>query len=415
MTLHSFRSRALAICSVILLLFLTFYSGRIGFSRLLSTYADRADQPGAANAAGNLSPGDPEAHFARAALLEYHDDLNGAVSEYEQAIALRSQDYVLWLNLARARELNGDVSGAIAAARQAAPLAPFYAQPHWQLGNLLVRAGQRDEGFSELRRAAASDATLLPSIIDLAWQLSGGDTNLTQSLIAPQSAEARIALANYFRKREKVSEAMVLYLATGDEGTEQRRQFLNELINSKHFEDAYALWSMNYPANLNKATDALLNPGFEEQTDLDPPGFGWRSKDTTGSISLFLDSSNPRAGSSSLGIEFKGDSDPAVPAISQLVLISPHTHYQLRFAARTEKIVSGGMPIISVVDAVDNQALGSDIVLPEQTSGWQDYTIDFNSKDSTKAILISCRRASCGKSPCPIFGRMWLDDFSLQK
>jgi hypothetical protein len=48
------------------------------------------------------------------------------------------------------------------AARQAIPLAPDYAEPHYQLGNILVRAGQTEEGFKELQLAAASNPTLFP-------------------------------------------------------------------------------------------------------------------------------------------------------------------------------------------------------------------------------------------------------------
>src|SRR5712664_2657446 len=126
---------------VMILLFLIWTAGRAGFASLLSAYAARTNQLAAANAAVTLSPRDPEAHYIRAAILEASDDLSTATAEYMRAVSLRPDDYVLWLSLAHARELNGDMPGAIAAAKQAVQLAPYYAQPHWQLGNLLVRAG----------------------------------------------------------------------------------------------------------------------------------------------------------------------------------------------------------------------------------------------------------------------------------
>jgi hypothetical protein len=48
-------------------------------------------------------------------------------------------------------------------------------------------------------------------------------------------------------------------------------------------------------------------------------------------------------------------------------------------------------------------------------NGWHDYLIDFTSGDSTSAIQINLLRQLCSKSPCPIFGRLWLDGFSFIK
>jgi hypothetical protein len=67
------------------------------------------------------------------------------------------------------------------------------------------------------------------------------------------------------------------------------------------------------------------------------------------------------------------------------------------------------------VDAGNNEILGYSNAFPEAVSSWQDYSIDFNSKDTTSAILISLKRDRCSESPCPIFGRLWLDSFSLKK
>src|SRR5438045_26367 len=92
----------LAVTAGLLVLFpvLIWYTGRAGFASLLSTYAARANQPAAADAAVKLSPGDAEVHYIRGAVLETNEDLPGAIAEYTQAVSLRGDDYVLWLSLA---------------------------------------------------------------------------------------------------------------------------------------------------------------------------------------------------------------------------------------------------------------------------------------------------------------------------
>lgn len=407
----------LAAAAVLLVLFpiLIWQSGRAGIASLLSNYALQINQIAPANDAVKFAPGDPESHFLRGAILEAANDLTGAITQYEKATSLRPDDFVLWLTLARARESNGDIPKALAAARQAVPLAPYYAEPHWQLGNILVRAGQTEEGFKELRLAGASNPSLLPGIIDLAWQVSNGDAQSVTSVIAPESPEAYQALGDYFRKRDQVAEAIRSYRAAGSEAEPKRQQFLAELLAAKRFGDAYSLWLSGQAGGSPEGIGKLSDPGFEQESNLDDPGFGWRRSNKAPSISLSLDPTNPREGRSSLVVEFRGESDPGVPFISQMVLIAPNTHYQLAFGARTDSIVSGGLPRVVVMDAVDNQVLGSPVNLPQQSVQWQNYTIDFNSKDTTTAIIISCSRASCASGPCPVFGRLWLDKFSLRK
>jgi hypothetical protein len=159
----------------------------------------------------------------------------------------------------------------------------------------------------------------------------------------------------------------------------------------------------------------MIDPGFEQERDLDEPGFGWHLGEKRQGFRLSLDTSDPREGRSSLKVEFSGDSNPASPVISQLVLIEPGAHYQLRFVVRSESIVSGGPPLLAVIDADANKILSQSDQFPRATDGWREYTIDFNSGPSASAVEISLQRKPCDKSPCPIFGRLWLDRFSLQK
>jgi tetratricopeptide (TPR) repeat protein len=398
-------------------LFLIWNTARTGFGSLLSAYAVSANNVPAADAAVNLAPTDPDAHYLHAAILEANSDLPTAIAEYEKAVGLRPDDYVLWLALARARELNGEKDHALAAARQAVTLAPFYAQPHWQLGNLLVRAGQRDEGFKELRLAGASNPILLPGIIDLAWQLSKGDVQFVKQSIKPQTPESYKALAEYFKNRDKVAEAIAMFRAAGS-GTEvvrARSQYISELISAKKFREAYQLWSIGRSLDSGNAISAMIDPGFEQESDLDEPGFGWRTATKTPSVKLSLDNANPKEGRSSLRVDFSGDSDSGQAIISQLVLIEAKTHYQLRLAFHTEGLISGGPPNVSVIDPQNNTVLGQLGELPPTTDGWREAQIDFTSGESTTAVQIALQRERCAKSPCPIFGRLWLDSFSLQK
>jgi tetratricopeptide (TPR) repeat protein len=397
---------------LIVFLMLALNAARSGLASLLTTYAANSGQIAPANAAVGFDTSNPDAHYIRATILS-SSDLPASIKEYEQAALARPDDYVLWLSLARARELNGDPAGAISAARQAVPLAPYYGEPHYQLGNILLRAGQREEAFKELRLAGASNPTLLPGIIDLAWRVSSGNIEFVTRAIAPESPSTYQALGQYFRQREAVGAAIAMYAAAGNAADDDRNSYLRELIAERRFKGAANLWLVVKGTTV--APGVMIDPGFEQESNLDGPGFGWRLGEKRQGFRLALDSNNPREGRSSLKVDFSGDSDPSSPVISQLVLIEPGSHYQLRFAMRAENIVSGGLPLVMVVDADAGKPLKPSEPFPKATDGWREYTIDFDSGPSASAVKITLQRQPCDKTPCPIFGRLWLDNFSLQK
>lgn len=402
---------AVAVVLLGALLMLTWSTGRRGLASFFTAYAAQSLQLAPANTAVDLGSGNPDAHYVRASILE-SSDLPGAINEYRLAAFARPQDYVLWLNLARACELNGDTACAVAAARQALPLAPDYAQPHYQLGNILLRAGQRDEAFRELRSAGGSNPTLMPGIIDLAWRLSGGNVQFVTQAIEPNTPSAYQMLGQYFREHNQVGAAIAMYSAAGAGAADARQSYLRELVAAKQFKDAANLWAVDRQPSV--APGVMIDPGFEQESNLRDPGFGWRLGEGDTGIHLSLDTTNPREGRSSLKVEFAGGSDPLSPLLSELVLVEPGAHYQLRFAARSEGIVSGGLPLIVLIEADANKRVGQSDPFPT-TGPWLEYTIDFDSSPSASAIQITLQRQPCSSPSCPIFGRLWLDAFSLRK
>jgi hypothetical protein len=400
------------VIALFVLPFLTWHSARAGYASLLIAHPSSGTDLGAAQTAVSLSPGDPHAHVVLGALLEVNDDRAAAIPHYQTAVSLRPEDYVLWLQLARGQELEGDTEAAINSGSVAVGLAPFYAQPHWQLGNTLMRAGRADGGFSELRLAAASDPALLPSIIDLAWQVSGGQVEYVLQAIQPHTPEAYKALANYFKKHGHWEESVKMFQAAGSATEQERRDYITELISAKKFLAAHSLWMIAHPPYPDGPL--MFNAGFEQETDLDEPGFGWRAPGLASSIKLSLDTLKPQEGRSSLRIDFNGESNPGAAVISELVLLAPKKHYQLGLSFRAENLVSGGLPTILILDASDNTVLGQTEPLPQTTDGWRNLKIDFTTGPSTSAVQIILQRKPCPTPQCPIFGKLWLDSFSLE-
>jgi Tetratricopeptide repeat len=409
-----------ALVGVLLCLVGIWHAGATGLSRLYSEYALAISSLPPTEAAVLMTPSDPEAHYARALVLQDNGNLAEAVKEFERAVALRPSDYVYWYDLALARDNAGDGEGAITACQQSVRFAPYYGRPHWLLGNLYFRAGRREEAFNELRRAASSDAEFLPSMIDLAWGAANGDTQIFLGFVQPETDAVRLTLAQYLAKKGSYSEAIAMFRAAGAASEDERKKFLQALLAAHQFKEAYEIWSLGHKENKGESLtgiNTLTDPGFEGAIRPNEPGFGWQQPGAVENVRILLDTNNPRTGQRSLLIEFNGNSDPSSPVISQIILVEPDTRYELHFAAHTEKIVTGGLPQITVLEAngAGDSKLLTSVTLPAESGSWRDYSISFTTGKATQAIIINVNRQSCSSGPCPAFGQAWLDDFSLLK
>ncbi len=389
------------------------FSGRTGITRLLAAYGNSASVQAAVDEAVRLNPDDPEAHFARSVtLLEQgqHEDARTAI---ERAAALRPRDYRLWQELGYVRDLAGDPEGALIAYRNAVAQAPFYAQPRWQLGNLLLRLDRLPEAFAALARAAADDSGRLPNVVDLAWGAFEGDTRAIEAALAPRNDAWRLELARVFARHDKIAEARVLWRAVKRIPDGPRNRLVNELLTGKHFADAREVWESGQIRGANGATNpAVTDGGFEQPMKNDELGFGWRSLPSSPALRFVRDQTLPQSGQFSLRFDWNGNSDAMTPLVWQYVPVKPQQRYTLSFAVRTEELVSGALPEVALLDAEsDGRAFSQTVLLARGTAGWQTHSLSFVTGEATQAVRLIIRRQDCAMLPCPIFGKTWFDDF----
>jgi tetratricopeptide (TPR) repeat protein len=417
---HGHGTRLVVACISLLGCFLGIWTaGRAGFSRLRSDQAMQKNMPALADDAIRLSTSDPQSHYARALVLSRLGQLADAVSEFETAAALRPGDYALWLELGSARERIDDHEGALAAFKEAVRLAPGYARPRWEIGQLLLDEDRRDEAFAELRRAVVSRPALFLEVVKLAWKTYGGDATAVEAAVQPQTGSDRLVLARFIFEHGNLDEAMKLFRAAGEIPDDGRRSFLTELLAGRRFKEAHEVWlSRRKGSDRDRlgSIDAITDGSLESQIVTDDPGFGWQLGPAGPGTSVSLDDKQPHDGNYSLFLRFAGNPSSSTRIITQLVLVSPRTHYRLSFAARTEQLSTGGPPVVVVTDAskTDGQSLAQSLPLPSGTNEWREYTLEFTTTDATEGIIIAIQRQNCTSEQCPIFGRVWFDSFSLQ-
>jgi Tfp pilus assembly protein PilF len=383
-----------------------------GISRLLVRYSLVTGNLAVAQKAAELAPNDAQAHRTSGAIFRLLKSPSDAARELETSIALRRSDYSLWLALGQIRDELGDTPGALAAFDEAVKRAPFYSLPRWQRGNLLLRMGQYEAAFSDLNLATQSNPELIPNMIDLGWSLSKGDRKLTEELAQVKSEKMHLAFAQFLTRRGKPDEAVAEYRAAGAVPDEIRKQLIEQLLATAAYKEAFEIWRDSQPGVHSEAL--IFDGGFEAPLSLKEIGFGWKVATDLKTATFSIDPAQPHSGSKSLRIDFAGAAGG--PLVSQLILVDPSKVYQANFAARSHEIVTGGLPLAAVNDASgDRKLLAQSAPLTKGTSDWRVFTFQFTTAPTTNAVVLSVQREGCASSPCPIFGSISLDSFSLEQ
>ena len=407
-----YRRLPAALLSLVVCVIGIWFSSQVGYARLVARYATLTGNAAAADKALQLTPLDAQVHTARATVFYNGNLANEASSQLELAVSLRPHDDVLWLRLGVLRdELHHP--GALAAFNEAVRLAPYYGHPKWQRGNYLLRSGRYDEAFEDLRIAAESNQSLVPSLIDLAWGVSKENPQQTEQWAGITDDRKRTAFARFLATHGKARAALEQFHASRIVSLEARRELMSDLINAKAFREAFEIWR-----GMERADDrrtAIHDGSFEASTRFDDSGFGWRFAHASQGARLSFDTNQPLEGKQSLLVTFLGYSEPQTVLLSQLVLVEPHKHYEVKFEVRTENLLTGGLPLLAINSASDNKkVLGQSVAMGFESSALQSLSFDFRTNDED-AVELRLQRKPCNNVPCPIFGSLWLDNFAIEE
>jgi tetratricopeptide (TPR) repeat protein len=411
---------ALALAALLCVYRLVMDSAKFGIARLLTTLTIVQMRTEPVDTAIKLTPADPETHYTRALTLVNINRLDDAVSEFQIATRLRPHHYYEWLDLGVTLDRVGDRSGAAAALTKSIRLAPFFAQPHWQMGNLLFRQGQYNEAFNELRLAVKGDPNLMWAMLGLAWVAADGNVETVEDLIKAQSNRNKLELAMFLVRHGKGTDGARIAASVGKQKDADEvvivHAILADLLRFRQFSEANTVWAINHDRAVGTSIDQFLNGTFVEPISQNDPGFGWQTQ-VVPNVSVSIDPAGPSSGTRSVCLQFGGDSNPASQVVEQLILVRPKAKYSLGFMAKADNLVSGGLPLIVVSDASreDQKVLSTSKPLGPGNSQWISHSIDFSTEESTSAIKISLQRLPCAQSPCPVFGRLWLSGFTLSK
>ena len=378
-----------------------------------------------AEMAASLAPDDPLTHWRLAQVTLKSlplDQQAQAIAQFEKAVSLSPNDYRFWVALGTASEQAGDRVRAEQALKKAVELAPSYAYPHWYLGNLLLRSARYDEAFVQLRRASEADAELQTQQFNLVWEVYKPDPEaLTHAVGDNSTARAKFAL--YLVNRQEFETGLRIWDGISPDEKKSNKEsgeaIVSTLVTAWRYHEAVKVWNdLVGDTNNRVEIGRVFDGGFDDASRYGPDmPFTWQVQPALG-VQIGLDPTRSHSGASSLRLLFNVRTNLDGLNVGQLVPVAPGTEYELEFYVKSEKLETGGPPIVQIVDPTTSGVILTSPYVAIGDSEWTRVALPFKTGATTEALLIKIDRPSCGtkEAPiCPIFGSVWYDDFSFKR
>jgi hypothetical protein len=230
----------------------------------------------------------------------------------------------------------------------------------------------------------------------------------------PANDSARIALALFFARHDQSAAALDQFRAVANKSGSSTDLLLNEILKARAFRQAYEVWASNRVAGAPDV-GTIRDGGFEGVLAVGQTGFDWQIAPNITNVVMSIDEGARQSGARSLRLDFRGNSNPTEPLITQIVLVKPLTHYHLGLFALSKDFVSGSDAVITLIDSSDpaTPVLAQTPPLRSDPNVWREFAVDFNTKADTQAITLTLSRQNCTGDPCPAFGTIWIDSVAL--
>ena len=322
------------------------------------------------------------------------------------------------MEVGRARSALGDPEGGVAVLRRSAELAPSSAAPRWHLGNALLRLGRADEAFAELRRASDADPkTYQAQVFNMAWQVYGPNVGRVVEAVGKTPA-ARAQLVTVLAGRGLLNDASAVWEGLGEEARRGQPEVGQVLARAFYAKGQYvrAVRVLAESGGQDLGVGHVSTGSFAADTGRpNTQLFRWAGP-PRGGAQAAIDARAASAGRRSLRIAFNASSQIEFAHVSQVVPVEPGAHYRLSFSVKTEEFRSAASLVVLVADAGPPEApLVTSAIAPTGTHDWQRVSFDVAAGPKTEGLVIRITRVQCAEGVCPIYGKIWYDDFHLER
>ena len=372
--------------------------------------------------ATQLDPGDARNWYLLGHYWQYNveqPDLPRAIQAYQSSLSLDPRSADTWLDLGSAFEFEGNIAEARKSFLEAKRVYPRSAEVSWRYGNFLLRQGELENAFAEIRLAVAADPKHGGEAFSRCWH-ADPDLDLILDRVLPANPEVYLTVIFDLAAEEQTEPALKIWsrLAALHPKLQLREAFplVNLLIRASRMEMASRVWSeavgfSGLSTSSDPAGSVVWDGGFE--TGAVGGGFAWEYPASFNSVQIRLDTREKHSGGQSLRLQFNGKRNLDFENACAIAPVRPSTAYHFSGWVRTRGLTTDEGVRFSL-RSVD--VPGPRLVLTPEVHGSEPWTVveaSWTSEKESHGVQICIRRNASGKLENEIRGTAWVDDVAL--
>jgi hypothetical protein len=393
-----------------------------GIRNVLAVHDAELNTPASYERATKLEPDDPRNWYLLGRYWQYNledPDSQRAIRSYQTALSYDPHSADAWLDLGTAYESEGDTTAASNAFLQAKRVYPLSPEVSWRYGNFLLRRGEPDAAFAEIRHAVEADPKRGAAAFALCMRFDP-DVNSVLDRVLPHSQDAYLNVISALAQQEQTDQALIVWskLAVLHPRLQLSESYplLEVLIHKRQVAEAQRVWAQALAfAAVSRPPDPpnslVWDGGFE--TNVINGGFTWRYSPFMGGVVITLDTKEKHSGNRSLRLTFNGLSNVNFNDVCQYVPLQPATAYLfsawvMTRSLSTDQGVRFGLQ--SMGDSSKSIAWTEDV---EGTQPWTKVELSWNSASDVHELHLCVSRPPSAKFDSKIRGSAWIDDVVL--
>jgi tetratricopeptide (TPR) repeat protein len=393
-----------------------------GFRNAIATYYLNLDTRAGYERAVALEPANARNWFllGRSYLYDFEQPEPAlAVQSLRKAVALDPYSAEALLDLAAAYDGQGDTANARQAFLAAQSVYPLSADVAWSYGNFLLRQGEQDAAFREIRKAVELEPKRSTEAFSRALRVQP-DANVLLDKALPPSAAVYLPILHSLSDVGDLDNAQFVWnrlIALRQKvPMSEMFFFINGLIHQRRVADAVHAWDqavsiMQNPPPPDPAGSLLWDGGFE--SSYTGGGFSWHFLPATSDVQISLDPSEKHSGERSLRILFNGHRNISFEDACHNIAPESGKRYLLSAWVKTQSLTSSeGVRLqIFVFTPTSTESVTTEDV--HGTQPWKQVQLMWVAPPGAGFGTVCVKRKMSDMPESDIQGAAWLDDISL--
>jgi hypothetical protein len=347
-------------------------------------------------------------------------DTKRAIEAYSVALSLNRRSAEIWSDLGAAYEAEGNIPAARDAFLHAKNAYPLSAEISWQYGNFLLRQGETDAAFLEMRHAVEAEPKRGAEALSRALGAEPNIGLVIDRVLPPLPEAYTTAIFDQVSEGRTVNAVLIwnrLAALHPKLPLETYTYYLvAALLREKEVAQAQRVWKQGADfaglGNLAGPADSVLwDGGFE--SGVFGSGFAWALPGGAPGVQFSFDTREKHSGKRSLRLLFNARHNIGLNGPCADVPVQPSTAYNFSAWVRTLSITTeqGIRFQLRPVGALDTPLVVTNDL--RGTQPWTRIEIPWSSGKNAQEMQICVARLPSQEADDQIQGMAWVDDVAL--